>query len=153
MIKKILILSCLLCLSQASEWHGAVVVEAQNDTMFGAMPQDMMTAFSDQRIQTSSRCPDSNANCSAFFANTMNIFTERDKINFQQQLKRWQETNVELNRQRQILSNLPKKQIEVLAIEQDKLNKLKEIKFNLQKQLKLEEKSGDGLRTKSLLIE
>ena len=83
----------------------------------------------------------------------MNIFTERVKINFQQQLKRWQETNVELNRQRQILSNLPKKQIEVLAIEQDKLNKLKEIKFNLQKQLKLEEKSGDGLRTKSLLIE
>jgi len=151
---KQLILIPFLCFSLcASEWHGAVVDEAQNDTMFGANPQDMQSAFSDQRIQTAARCPENNANCSSFFANIMNTFTERVKINLQQQLKRWQETKTELEKERQILSNLPKKQIEVLAIEQEKLNKLKELRFNFEKQLKLEENSGDMLRTKSVLVE
>lgn len=152
MKKIILFVFLAFNLNAESNYHGKIVDEAQGDKIFGEnLPTDSNRAFADPLVIKGSNCPDSNANCTNFYERVMQIFEKRVDTNLKWHKDRWKQTNDELKNQMRILSNLPKTQIELLAIEQAKLNKLKELRFELEKQTRLAETNGESLKAKSFI--
>lgn len=96
-------------------------------------------------------CPKSDGNCSGIFNNAINSWKNTTKELLDNLLKEWENSNTELENNIEYVKELVTTQVKELTLQQEKVLRLQEISFNLQKAVDLNVPNIEILQTKQKL--